>query len=240
MDRNPKLRAIPTLANELWMVSKRATRPKRKETSHIPTKEHHGAGRNSSDEPKLRKNVLKQDLNCLPDPETTSGEESRSDQTEQQESDIMKTDKKKRAPSKHVARLSIEELAKYFDLPISEASTKLNVGVTVLKRKCREFGIPRWPHRKIKSLISLILDLQGEAERQREKDETAAMAVKRRKKMLEIEKKEIEEKPFMEIQAETKRFRQDIFKRRHRATRLLRSEDSESVRGSGTFMRMRL
>lgn len=68
--------------------------------------------------------------------------------------------KKKRADSKDVARIALEDLAKYFDLPIVEASRNLNVGLTVLKRKCREFGIPRWPHRKIKSLDGLIRDLQ--------------------------------------------------------------------------------
>lgn len=68
--------------------------------------------------------------------------------------------KKKRAPSYHVAKITLSDLVKYFDMPIAEASKKLNVGLTVLKRKCREFGIPRWPHRKIKSLDSLIQNLQ--------------------------------------------------------------------------------
>ena len=68
--------------------------------------------------------------------------------------------KKKRAATKHVATLGLEDLAKYFDLPIVEASKQLKVGLTVLKKKCRQFGIPRWPHRKIKSLDCLIHDLQ--------------------------------------------------------------------------------
>jgi len=68
--------------------------------------------------------------------------------------------KKKRAPSDLVAKISLSDLVKYFGMPIVEASRNLNVGLTVLKRKCREFGIPRWPHRKIKSLDSLIHDLQ--------------------------------------------------------------------------------
>ena len=68
--------------------------------------------------------------------------------------------RKKRAATKDIARLALEDLAKYFDLPIVEASKNLKVGLTVLKKKCREFGIPRWPHRKIKSLDSLIRDLQ--------------------------------------------------------------------------------
>ena len=68
--------------------------------------------------------------------------------------------KKKRADSKDVARIALKDLAKYFDPPIVEASRNLNVGLTVLKRKCREFGVPRWPHTKIKSLDDLVRDLQ--------------------------------------------------------------------------------
>lgn len=68
--------------------------------------------------------------------------------------------KKRRAASKDIARIALSDLAKYFDLPIVEASKNLNIGLTVLKKKCREFGIPRWPHRKIKSLDGLIRDLQ--------------------------------------------------------------------------------
>lgn len=68
--------------------------------------------------------------------------------------------KKKRAATEHVANIALTDLVKYFDLPITEASKYLRVGLTVLKRKCREFGIPRWPHRKIKSLDNLIQNLQ--------------------------------------------------------------------------------
>ena len=56
--------------------------------------------------------------------------------------------------------LSFNMLSKYFDMPILEASKKLKVGLTVLKKRCRFFGIPRWPHRKMKSLNSLIHNIQ--------------------------------------------------------------------------------
>ena len=72
----------------------------------------------------------------------------------------MIENKKKRAGKEHIAKIELSDLAKYFDVPIIEASRNLNVGLTVLKRKCRELGIPRWPHRKIKSLDGLIHDLQ--------------------------------------------------------------------------------
>lgn len=68
--------------------------------------------------------------------------------------------KNRRAASERISKITLPDLVKYFDIPIVEASRSLNVGLTVLKKKCREFGIPRWPHRKIKSLDSLIRDLQ--------------------------------------------------------------------------------
>jgi hypothetical protein len=48
-------------------------------------------------------------------------------------------------------------------MPITQASKELKVGLTVLKKRCREFGIPRWPHRKMKSLDSLIQNIQVHA-----------------------------------------------------------------------------
>lgn len=157
--------------------------------------------------------MIDQDLNCLPFPVTAS-EISKNQQNDQNLSGLMV--KKKRAATERIARIALADLAKYFDLPIVEASRNLKVGLTVLKRKCREFGIPRWPHRKIKSLDTLIRDLQ-EAEREQTENKAAAIAVAKRKRLLENEKRSIERKPCMEIQSETKRFRQDVFKRRHRA-----------------------
>ncbi|XP_031269344.1 protein RKD5 isoform X3 [Pistacia vera] len=163
-----------------------------------------------------------QDLNSLPNSATTS-EYSGSQETEECASVSGIVVKKKRAASEDIARIALEDLVKYFDLPILEASRNLKVGLTVLKKKCREFGIPRWPHRKIKSLDGLINELQ-EAGRHQQEDQAAATAVAKRRQMLEEEKESIERKPFMEIQSETKKFRQDIFKRRHKA-RLLKKQD---------------
>ncbi|KAB2596794.1 hypothetical protein D8674_032244 [Pyrus ussuriensis x Pyrus communis] len=52
--------------------------------------------------------------------------------------------------------LELDEIQKYFDVPITQAAKELKVGLTVLKRRCRELNIMRWPHRKIKSLNALI------------------------------------------------------------------------------------
>ena len=43
-----------------------------------------------------------------------------------------------------------------YDYPINQAAQKLGVGVTVLKKYCRKFAIPRWPYRKLKSMEKLI------------------------------------------------------------------------------------
>ncbi|CAA7035679.1 unnamed protein product [Microthlaspi erraticum] len=210
LSRNPKLEDIPNLANDLKFISE-----------FKPSK------MSDQPKPKPRKLVLKQDLNCLPNSETES-DESEDDQLEHSESDA-KTEmlkKKKRTPSEHIAGLSLEDLSKYFGVTIVEASRNLNVGLTVLKKKCREFGILRWPHRKIKSLDSLIHDLQEEAEKQHEKDEAAAMAVAKKKKQLEREKRKMVKRPGMEIGIETKKVRQDNFKKRHRASRAKKNQES--------------
>ncbi|XP_020082039.1 protein RKD5-like [Ananas comosus] len=139
-------------------------------------------------------------------------------ETHQSASEIEMPIKKGRATTKHVANIALSDIVKYFNLPIVEASRNLKIGLTVLKRKCREFGIPRWPHRKIKSLDSLIHDLQEEVHQQEKENKVAAVkAVTKRQRMLESEKEAIEKSPFMELERETKRFRQDVFKRRHRA-----------------------
>lgn len=56
--------------------------------------------------------------------------------------------------------LTFELVSQYFYMPIMQAARELNVGLTLLKKRCRELGIPRWPHRKMKSLQSLIDNVQ--------------------------------------------------------------------------------
>ena len=47
-------------------------------------------------------------------------------------------------------------VAQLWHLPIEEASRQLCVGVTNLKKVCRELGIRKWPSRKLRSMDSLI------------------------------------------------------------------------------------
>lgn len=65
-----------------------------------------------------------------------------------------------RAATGRLTELTKDELAHYFNMPITQASKELKVGLTVLKKRCRIFGIPRWPHRKMKSINSLINSIQ--------------------------------------------------------------------------------
>eukprot|EP00026_Physarum_polycephalum_P006515 Phypoly_transcript_06560.p1 GENE.Phypoly_transcript_06560~~Phypoly_transcript_06560.p1 ORF type:complete len:420 (+),score=103.31 Phypoly_transcript_06560:282-1541(+) len=56
--------------------------------------------------------------------------------------------------------IGLETLSKYFHLPINDVAKELGVCATVLKKICRKNGIPRWPHRKIKSLDKMIMTLE--------------------------------------------------------------------------------
>jgi hypothetical protein len=68
-----------------------------------------------------------------------------------------------RGPTERMTDITLNELSRFFHMPITQASKELKVGLTVLKKRCREFGIPRWPHRKMKSLDSLIQNIQVHA-----------------------------------------------------------------------------
>ena len=46
-------------------------------------------------------------------------------------------------------------------MPSEEACVKLGIGMTVLKRQCRKYGIKRWPFRKMKSLDRLISKVEA-------------------------------------------------------------------------------
>lgn len=59
--------------------------------------------------------------------------------------------------------LTFEQVSRHFSMPIKQAARELNVGVTRLKKQCRKLGIPRWPHRKMKSLQTLIDNVQVSA-----------------------------------------------------------------------------
>ncbi|KAG0626739.1 hypothetical protein M758_2G147800 [Ceratodon purpureus] len=47
--------------------------------------------------------------------------------------------------------LTIQDVSKFFSVPIAEAAQKLSVCGSVLQRICKENGIARWPYRKVTS-----------------------------------------------------------------------------------------
>jgi len=71
-------------------------------------------------------------------------------------------------PSKNI---SFDELSKYFHLPINQVAKELGVCATILKKICRKNGIPRWPHRKIKSLDKMIANLEVNLSKNRNGEE---------------------------------------------------------------------
>jgi hypothetical protein len=58
------------------------------------------------------------------------------------------------------------------------------------------------------------------------KNKAAAMVVRRKQKIVANEKERIEKNPFTAIQNQTKRLRQDVFKRRHNA-RVMEKQNSK-------------
>ncbi|CAL5019548.1 unnamed protein product [Urochloa decumbens] len=120
--------------------------------------------------------------------------------------------------------LTFELVSGHFCLPIKQAAQELNVGVTVLKKRCRELGIPRWPHRKVKSMQTLINNIQelGKLTEKEDGHLTRSMV-----EILERTKKQIEESPGLMLNKETKELRQACFKESFKRRRLM-------VMGHGT------
>ncbi|CAD5317200.1 unnamed protein product [Arabidopsis thaliana] len=122
--------------------------------------------------------------------------------------------------------LSKETVSRYFYMPITQAAIALNVGLTLLKRRCRELGIRRWPHRKLMSLNTLISNVK---ELQKMEGEENAEKLQDALEMLEKEKRTIEDLPDLEFKDKTKRLRQACFKANHKRKkkRSLKSDQSQ-------------
>ena len=64
-------------------------------------------------------------------------------------------------PRKKVSKeLTLEDIKPYFHLNIEVAAPALGMGLTMLKRKCRKLGIPRWPKRKVMIPIEIAVQLR--------------------------------------------------------------------------------
>lgn len=85
---------------------------------------------------------------------STNGETS--EESREEKVRACRKDKSANSSSKTLSKGTISQ---YFYMTIAEAAKQLNVGLTVLKKRCRELGIQRWPHRKLTSLQTLIKNL---------------------------------------------------------------------------------
>lgn len=66
--------------------------------------------------------------------------------------------------------LTFDEVAKFFSVPIAEAANILGVCSSVLKKICRDNGVPRWPYRKFLA-GKTVEEIKREAVRDREMTE---------------------------------------------------------------------
>ncbi|XP_017419709.1 protein RKD1 [Vigna angularis] len=114
-------------------------------------------------------------------------------------------------------KLSRKTISEYFYMPITQAAREMNVGLTLLKKRCRELGIRRWPHRKLMSLQTLINNVQELLKEEGpESEEKLRFAIE----TLENEKKLLEEMPDIELEDNTKRLRQACFKANYKKRKL--------------------
>ncbi|EPS64185.1 hypothetical protein M569_10596, partial [Genlisea aurea] len=125
-------------------------------------------------------------------------------------------------------KLSREAISEYFYLPITQAARELNVGLTLLKKRCRELGIKRWPHRKLMSLQTLIKNVQ---ELGRDEDREG---VRESVQVLEQEKKLMEVIPDLQLEDKTKRLRQACFKANYKKRKLMIESSSSSSSSSSS------
>ncbi|KAL4584059.1 hypothetical protein LXL04_008649 [Taraxacum kok-saghyz] len=114
--------------------------------------------------------------------------------------------------------LSRETISKYFYMPITQAAKELNVGLTLLKKRCRELGIRRWPHRKLMSLQTLINNVQ---ELGKSSGERADGKLREAILILERERKKMEEIPDLQLEHNTKKLRQACFKANYKKRRTM-------------------
>jgi hypothetical protein len=59
--------------------------------------------------------------------------------------------------SKHI---TMNILRPHFEKPLAEVAALLGICTTLMKKVCRRVGIPRWPHRHIRSLRKSILSME--------------------------------------------------------------------------------
>ncbi|XP_010453763.1 PREDICTED: uncharacterized protein LOC104735633 [Camelina sativa] len=84
---------------------------------------------------------------------------------EQATTDVSKERKKGKqtplaAQRARTKKMTVKDFSEHFHLPIEAAANEMKVCPTVMKKICREGGLMRWPHRKIKSRLTKIETLK--------------------------------------------------------------------------------
>eukprot|EP00887_Chlorella_sp_A99_P005847 scaffold1.g5847.t1 len=67
--------------------------------------------------------------------------------------------RKKTKAGRYTSDITLEELSQYFHMSTEKACQHLGVGLTILKRLCRKFGLARWPYRKLSKAARLAGDV---------------------------------------------------------------------------------
>ena len=68
-----------------------------------------------------------------------------------------------------------EDIEKCFHLPLAKACKALGIGMTCLKRKCRQYKIRSWPYRKLKSIDNLIDNIRSVVSKDPARDFTSCV-----------------------------------------------------------------
>ncbi|KAJ8773002.1 hypothetical protein K2173_028179 [Erythroxylum novogranatense] len=132
--------------------------------------------------------------------------------------------------------LTRQTISRYFYMPITQAARELNVGLTLLKKRCRHLGIRRWPHRKLMSLQTLIKNVQELGK----SGEGSEVKLREAIEILERERKLLEEMPDMQLENKTKRLRQACFKANYKKRKLLGMNINTQCTSSGACSRSSL
>ena len=138
----------------------------------------------------------------------------------------------KRRPLRSAADITQEELSSCFHLPSEVACKKLGIGLTVLKRQCRKFGIKRWPFRKMKSLDRLITNVQAGIS-PGDQNRVLVKSVEE----LEEQKRRMEECQVLDLDDNTKRLPQ-ASKANHKARRMAQRPEMSGMEALGARQRL--
>ena len=109
--------------------------------------------------------------------------------------------------STHKLTKEFLETSGYFDMSIKQAAEELKMGMTSLKKLCRQLGLSRWPYRMRQSLQRLSESVKS-YNAEGLIDESEATTVEKHKKSQLLESRTIPQ--------DLKRVRQKIFKLDHR------------------------